>query len=154
MYRLIAAVLVLSAGTTAPQPAAPILAITGIAVVDAARGTLLRDRTILVERSRIVAIGPASSTRVPADARVLDGSGRFLIPGLWDMHAHAVLFGPTSLTLYLANGVTGIRDMGAERFADAKSWRDRIAAGSSRARECGSPHRSSRTRAGSPLPGT
>jgi hypothetical protein len=129
MYRLIAAVLVLSAGTTAPQPAAPILAITGIAVVDAARGTLLRDRTILVERSRIVAIGPASSTRVPADARVLDGSGRFLIPGLWDMHAHAVLFGPTSLTLYLANGVTGIRDMGAERFADAKSWRDRIAAG-------------------------
>ena len=60
---------------------------------------------------------------------MLDGSGKFLIPGLWDMHAHAVTFGPTSLPLYLANGVTGIRDMGAERFADAKAWRDRIAAG-------------------------
>jgi hypothetical protein len=62
-------------------------------------------------------------------ARVLDASGMFVMPGLWDMHSHAVTFGRTSLALYLAQGVTGLRDMGAERFADAKAWRDSIAAG-------------------------
>jgi hypothetical protein len=121
--------IVLMAVVAAPQSAAPTLAITGIAVVDAARGALLRDRTVLVEGSRIVRIGPTASTRVPAGARVLEGAGKFLLPGLWDMHSHAVTFGPTSLPLYLANGVTSIRDMGAERFAEAKAWRDRIAAG-------------------------
>ncbi len=64
--------IVLIALVTAPQRAAPTLAITSIAIVDAARGALLRDRTVLVDGSRIVRIGPTASTRVPAGARVLE----------------------------------------------------------------------------------
>jgi hypothetical protein len=66
---------------------------------------------------------------VPAGAEVLNGTRKFLIPGLWDMHSHVVGFGPASLALYLTQAVTSVRDMGAERFAEAKDWRDRIAAG-------------------------
>jgi len=49
----------------------------------------------------------------PADAQVVDGQGKFLIPGLWDMHAHTEASGESWLQLYVANGVTGIRDMGS-----------------------------------------
>ena len=49
----------------------------------------------------------------PAGAQIVDGQGRFLIPGLWDMHAHMEATGESSLQLYVANGVTGIRDMGS-----------------------------------------
>ncbi len=51
---------------------------------------------------------------VPADAQVIDGQGKFLIPGLWDMHAHIQGNEKAWLPLYIANGVTGIRDMGAD----------------------------------------
>jgi hypothetical protein len=127
--QLIAAALALVAAAPGQRGTAPALAITGIAVVDAARGTLLHNRTVIVGGTHIAAVGAAENTSIPPGARVVDGSGKFLIPGLWDMHSHAVTFGPASLPLYLANGVTGIRDMGAQRFADAKAWRDRIAAG-------------------------
>ena len=51
---------------------------------------------------------------LPRDARLVDGRGKFLIPGLWDMHAHIQGNGEAWLPLYIANGVTGIRDMGAD----------------------------------------
>jgi imidazolonepropionase-like amidohydrolase len=114
---------------SAPMRAEPMLAIADVAVVDALQGTRQPDQTVLIAGNRIVSIGPARSARVPADANVVQGSGKFLIPGLWDMHSHVVIFGPASLELYLAHGVTSVRDMGAERFADAKAWRDGIAAG-------------------------
>lgn len=105
------------------------LAITDIAVVDVSTGSIQFGRTVIVVGNRIVSIAPAASTRVASGTKVLNGSRKFLIPGLWDMHSHVLTFGPTSLALYLAHGVTSVRDMGAERFADAKAWRDRIAAG-------------------------
>ena len=104
------------------------IAIANVAVVDVAQGTTRSDQTILISGNRIIHIGPAASVRIPSRGDVLDGSGKFLIPGLWDMHSHVVGFGMTSLELCLAQGVTSIRDMGAERFAEAKAWRDRIAA--------------------------
>jgi len=51
---------------------------------------------------------------VPPGVRVVDGKGQFLIPGLWDMHTHLQAVGDASLLLYIANGVTGIRDMGSD----------------------------------------
>ena len=105
------------------------LAITNVAVVDVARGVLLSNQTVLISGNRIVAIGPASKTLATRSAQSLNATGKFLIPGLWDMHSHVTAFGRTSLALYLTQGVTGIRDMGAERFAAAKAWRDSIAAG-------------------------
>jgi hypothetical protein len=104
------------------------LAITHVTVVDVAGGPSRADQTVLISGNRIVQVAPAAQVRVPRGARVVDGAGKWLIPGLWDMHTHVSSL-PGSLELHLANGVTGVRDMGAERFAAAKAWRDSIAAG-------------------------
>ncbi|MFL5381446.1 MAG: amidohydrolase family protein [Longimicrobiaceae bacterium] len=123
----LAAACTLAAVRSAAAPPAT-LAIRHVNVVDVTGGPTRPDQTVLVEGSRIVAAGPAAGVRVPAGARVVDGTGKYLIPGLWDMHTH-ITYAHAGLSLMLANGVTGIRDMGAERFATAKGWRDSIAAG-------------------------
>lgn len=103
----------------APSVAAPRpLAITRATVIDVASGRLLRDRTVVVRGSRIVSVGPRNATRVPVGARVIDGRGRYLVQGLWDMHVHNPEPGAAAmLPVYVAYGVTGIRDMGADLLA-------------------------------------
>ncbi|HEX2080543.1 MAG TPA: amidohydrolase family protein [Longimicrobium sp.] len=125
---LAAACTATSAGAQQADPASASLAITHVTVVDVAGGSSRADQTVLVAGNRILAVGPAAGVRVPAGARVVDGAGKYLIPGLWDMHAH-ITDRRASLNLYVANGVTAVRDMGAIRFATAKAWRDSIAAG-------------------------
>lgn len=94
------------------------LAITGVNVVPMTRDTVLRDVTVLVRDGRIAEIGSGRSVRVPADARRVDGRGRYLIPGLADMHTHLYSDGdtpdsvaPDELGIMLANGVTTTRLM-------------------------------------------
>ena len=88
----------------------------------------LRDATVLIEGGRITAVGP-STTRIPTRARIIEGMGKFLIPGLWDMHVHtAVPAGEPLLPLYIANGITGVRDMGGD-LATINGWRRRILGG-------------------------
>ena len=117
----------------APQP----LALTHVTVVDVRDGSLHRDQTVIIRGERITAAGAAGETTVPDAARVIHGRGRYLIPGLWDMHVH--LFNQVSrrppnlwhFPLFIANGVTGVREMWT-RTADAATladWRGRIAAG-------------------------
>ena len=118
-----------SATAQGPSVVPGSLAITHVTVVDVTGGPSRPDQTVLVAGNRIVNVGPSAGTRVPNGARVVDGTGKHVIPGMWDMHSHVTMFGRTALSLYLAHGVTGVRDMGAERFADAKAWRDSIAAG-------------------------
>lgn len=89
-----------------------VLALEGITVVEPARGERLPDRTVLVRAGRIEAVAPAGELDVPDGARRLDGAGRYVIPGLWDAHVH-VHHDPASHPLYLANGVTAARGMGA-----------------------------------------
>ena len=91
------------------------VAITQVSVVDVERGRTVAGQTVLIRDGRIVEVGPAAAVRVPGDARTVDGRGRWLIPGLWDMHVHTT--GPESerlLPVYVAFGVTGVRDMGAD----------------------------------------
>jgi imidazolonepropionase-like amidohydrolase len=114
--------------------AAP-LVLRGVAVVDVESGRLRPDTTVVVEGDRIARLGPSASVPTPAGARVVDGKGRFLIPGLWDMHVH-LEFGDwfpggreISLPLFLANGVTGVRDMGGE-LETLLRWRKEITEGS------------------------
>ena len=114
--------------SAAVQPAAT-LAITNTTVVDVVAGATRPNQTVLIDGNRIAHVGPSSRTRVARVAQVIDGTGKFVIPGLSDMHSHVVGFGRISLDLYLAQGVTNVRDMGAENFAVAKAWRDSIAAG-------------------------
>jgi predicted amidohydrolase YtcJ len=105
------------------------VAITNASFIDVANGSVRSAQTVLIVGNRISQIGPSTSVRAPRGALVVDATGKYLIPGLWDMHSHAVMFGRTALALYLAHGVTSVRDMGAEHFGEAKAWRDSIAAG-------------------------
>lgn len=89
--------------------------IRDVTVVDVRSGALLPQRTVMVVGSRIAEVGPAVGTAVPKDARVIEGAGLFLIPGLWDMHSHSLWSMEavrSFLPVYVAQGVTGIRDMG------------------------------------------
>ena len=116
-----------SHGVLSPSAGAA-LAIRHVTVVDATGAPARLDQTVLILGNRITAIASDAEVGLRPGTRVVEASGKYLIPGLWDMHSHVTGFGPTSLPLYLANGVTGIRDMGAERFATAKAWRDSITA--------------------------
>jgi hypothetical protein len=92
------------------------LAIRGVHVVDVERGTLLTDRAILVKGARIAAVVPNADARFPSSARVVNASGKYAMPGLWDMHAHIGNSGNPlllELPLFTAYGVTGLRVMGS-----------------------------------------
>jgi imidazolonepropionase-like amidohydrolase len=109
------------------RPAPGLLAITNVTVIDVDAGELRPAQTILIAGDTIAAIGPAGSIDLPARTRTLDGRGRFVVPGLWDMHTHAHRDGRAGwqYPAYLAHGVTGIRDAGT--FADsATAWRERL----------------------------
>lgn len=84
--------------------------------------TLLHDQTVLVRNGRITRVAPAGEVDVPADAMVIDGSGRVLMPGLVDMHVH--LADSDHMLLYLANGVTTVRNMWG--FAEILHWRAEV----------------------------
>jgi len=87
------------------------VAITHVTVVDVERGRLLADRTVLISGRHIVGIDSGVVEGRPAGTQAIDGTGRFLIPGLWDMHVH--LAGDTSAAARMLGwGITGARDMG------------------------------------------
>jgi hypothetical protein len=99
--------------TVAVTPQTRTLAITRVSVVDVVDGRIVPNSTISISGETISSVSQ-SGARPPADAQVVDGQGAFLIPGLWDMHAHIQGNEKAWLPLYIANGVTGIRDMGAD----------------------------------------
>jgi imidazolonepropionase-like amidohydrolase len=97
-------------------------------------GTLHAGQTIVIQQNKIAAVGPFNEIKVPPKATQVDCSGRFVIPGLWDMHVHLV-FGDwfpggkeISLPMFVANGITGVRDMGSD-LEPVQNWRSQIAAG-------------------------
>jgi imidazolonepropionase-like amidohydrolase len=129
MFRSLLMVL-MACGAGQGAPAANPLAITHVTVIDGTDPAPRFDQTVVVRDRRIVAVGPAPSTAVPPGSRVLNGRGRFLIPGLWDMHVHTdVPAGREVLRLYVENGVLSVRDM-AGTWARLSAWRREIAAGS------------------------
>ena len=102
------------------------IALTHVTVIDVTSGAPKRDTTVVIIGDRISAIGDSANVSVPADAQVVDASGKFLIPGLWDMHVH--WYFRDTFTLFIANGVTGVRQMFGN--SDLLRWRDQIAKGS------------------------
>jgi len=99
------------------------LAIKRVTVIDATGRGPEPDMTVIADGDRIVAVGPWKKTHVPSNAAVVDGTGKFLIPGLWDMHVHGAsdARAPWSQLLFLANGVVGVREMSGP--PDAHVWR-------------------------------
>jgi imidazolonepropionase-like amidohydrolase len=118
------ALLTAIAAIAAPVPSAhgqQITAFENVNVIPMDRERVLEDQTVVVQGGRIIALGPASTTAVPPDAVRVAARGKFLLPGLAEMHAHipgpgaANAFGPdyteNVLFLYVAAGVTTIRGM-------------------------------------------
>jgi imidazolonepropionase-like amidohydrolase len=106
------------------------LAITHVAVVDTAGGPVQRDMTVIIVGGRIATIGKSRTVKIHRDARVINASGKFLIPGLWDMHVHIDndAFDKTAyLPLFIVNGVNGIRIMNGT--PQHHLWRQEIESG-------------------------
>ena len=95
--------------TATPQTRA--LAIIHVNVIDVVDGRIVPNSTVTIRGKTIASV--AQNGAPPGGAQIVDGQGTFVIPGLWDMHAHMEMTGESSLQLYVANGVTGIRDMGS-----------------------------------------
>jgi hypothetical protein len=122
-----------------PQADNVLLALTHVAVIDATGSPAQLEMTVIISGGYITALGPAAKVKIPVDARVIDASKKFLIPGLWDMHIHvddSELY-PTHpsradkeavFPLLVANGVTGLRDMGGG-LEQIQQWRTRIELG-------------------------
>lgn len=98
-------------------------------VFDSERGVVIPRQNIVVQGDRITAMGPATTTRAPRGAKVIDATGKTVIPGLWDMHMHFQITSPTTRMLQdLATGITTHRDMAADTDVGV-SIRDRANAG-------------------------
>jgi imidazolonepropionase-like amidohydrolase len=130
---LAGAVLPLARPVHAQADSAP-LVILHATVINPGVQSVRPDQVVVVRRNHIATVADASGFVIPDHARVIDATGRFLIPGLWDMHVHSA-FGDwfphgrdVILPLYVANGVTGVRDMGGD-IPVLFSWRKEITAG-------------------------
>lgn len=119
---------------------APRTAITGINVVDVVRGEIHSGQTVIIANGLIEAAGPSGGVDIPAAAVRLPGDGRYLMPGLWDMHVHLrsdqkapsirlVEKNAALLDLFLPNGIVGIREMGGDLADEVVQWREEIRSG-------------------------
>jgi len=119
----------------AQSPPVPVVIIHDVTVIDATGAPGQPHRTVIVREGKIEELGSSALGMGGKSPGIhVDGSGKFLIPGLWDMHVHMV-FGnwfprgkEITLPLFIANGVTGVRDMGGE-LEVLQQWRKEIAAG-------------------------
>jgi len=104
------------------------VAFTHATVIDGAGGPPQGGMTVVVRGGRIVRVGKDETVRVLHGARIIDARGKYLTPGFWDMHVHVAKAGSSSLALFIANGITSVRDMGGD-FAMIRSLRDSVRAG-------------------------
>jgi imidazolonepropionase-like amidohydrolase len=130
---LLAFCLTLSPLTLAQRKRSPIV-ITHVTVINPGTASVQPDRTVVIQGDRIATVEGSAGFHPPKHAKLVEANGQYLIPGLWDMHVHSA-FGDwfprgrdVILPLFVANGVTGVRDMGGDVPVLMK-WRKEIAAG-------------------------
>lgn len=136
MRWLVAALLLVFAPAAARATEPVDLLIRNVAIIDVARGRTVSNRAIAVRGDTIIASGPdAVIARRFNAVRTIDATGRFAMPGLWDMHVHfgggreLIAENRALLPLYLAYGVTTVRDCAGDLAEEVLRWRDEIAAG-------------------------
>jgi len=120
VFKSLVLVVIFSAATVEGRHLSPsrALVLTHVTVIDCTGAPPRADVTVVIADGRITAL--RHQVKVPQDARLIDAKGKFLIPGLWDMHVHlaqgkfATWARPVFLPLLVANGVTGVRDMGGD----------------------------------------
>ncbi len=115
-------------------PSAQSIAVVDVTVIPMDREATLAHQTVVVRGERILSVGPIGNTPVPDDAVIIDGAGRYLVPGLTDAHVHlpGTVFGPGrpqfgDAPLYLAYGVTTVLNLGGT--PEHLDWRRRIITG-------------------------
>src|SRR5712692_1499468 len=106
--------------TAQHEPAPALIVITHATVINPGTSSVQANRTVIITGDHITSVSDAARFQSPKNARVIDATGQYLIPGLWDMHVHSA-FGDwfpggrdIILPLFIANGVTGVRDMGGD----------------------------------------
>jgi len=109
---LFLAVVFLVAGSVSGTDTSQRLVLSGINVIDVRNGSVARDRCVAIEGRRIVRVAAAGAVEPGDDDLVVDGTGKYLMPGLWDMHVHLGEPGAANLGVLVAYGVTSVRDMG------------------------------------------
>jgi imidazolonepropionase-like amidohydrolase len=103
------------------------LALSHVTVIDMTGARPKPDMTVLITGNLITGIVKDNHVHIRHGARIVDARGKFLIPGLWDMHVHFTRI-DTTLPLFVANGVTGVRNMGGD-LDDLLRWRTDVRAG-------------------------
>lgn len=114
-----------SPSTLRPENPADIVAFTNVNVIPMDRERVLPDQIVIVRDGHIATIGPTARVAVPPAALIVNSRGKYLIPGLADLHTH--VFGGEEYLLYVAKGVTTIRNMWG--FPSDLEWRAKIATG-------------------------
>ena len=103
--------------------ATSVILIRHVNVIDTAEGRVLPDRFVLVQGKQIARV-ETTPVRAPQGAVVIEGERKYLMPGLWDMHVH-LWYKENLFPLYLAAGITGVRDMGSDP-ARTKAWQREV----------------------------
>lgn len=115
-------------GKLSAQPNKP-LALKQITIVDVETGSLILNQTVVVYQEIIIKVGPSESVSIPKNSIVINGRGKYLIPGLWDSHVHLSYIGASTLPVLVAYGITGVRDLGSI-VPEVNEWQERIRKGS------------------------
>lgn len=125
----------LTVGATVVRPhvhqvaAAVPLVFDSVTVVDVEHGKLLPVQRVVIVGNRIQRMGKVNTVARPKGALVVAAHGKYLIPGLWDMHEHVIGYPDVFFPLFIANGVTGVRDMNTAHLDSLFRWRREIVAG-------------------------
>ncbi len=124
------ALALLALGQVFAQPQGRPLALPHVTVIDATGSAAQPDMTVLIEHGQIARLGKSTEFALPREAEVVEATGKFLIPGLVDMHVHTTWDRHYIRPLMLANGVTGVREMFAQDLPAIQRRRGEVAGGS------------------------
>lgn len=111
--------------------ASPFTILTHVNVIDATGSPIQSNMTVVINGNRIIALGKTGKVSIPENSVTINAKGKYLIPGLWDMHVHVLFaFGNSDyrFTMCIANGVTGIREMWTkmDQMSQINLWRKRF----------------------------
>ena len=108
------------------------LAITNVTIIDGINSTPKKKMTVLIKNGRIKTIKRTGKVKIPPKTKTINGTGKFLIPGLWDMHVHVLYkgFPEKAFPMLIANGVTSVRDLnGTIELSEVNKIKKQISTG-------------------------